>query len=78
MPEPTYDELKNAVDFLQSVRQEPSLLQYFDETILSLHDLSAWAQSIGYDLSDESLARALQLELRFRWAAVGHPALIPS
>lgn len=78
MPEPTYDELKNAVEFLQSVQQEPSLLQYFDEAILSLHDLSAWAQSLGYALSDESLAHALQLEIRFRWAALTYPALQPS
>lgn len=78
MPAPSYDELQHAVEFLQSVRQEPSLLQYFEEDILRLEDLSSWAQSLGYALSDESLAHALKLELRFRWAAVGHRALEPS
>lgn len=78
MPAPTRDELRYAVEFLQAVHQEPSLLQYFDETILSLVDLSDWAKSLGYELSEESLARALQLEVRMRWMSGHHRALEPS
>lgn len=78
MPASTPDELRYAVEFLQAVRQEPSLLQYFDETILSLVDLSDWAKSLGYELSEDSLARALQLELRMRWMSGHYRALQPS
>lgn len=57
------------MEFLSAVREEPALLHYFDEDILSLEDLSDWAQSLGYELSDESLIRALGTELNFRWAS---------
>lgn len=65
-------ELRSALEFLQAVRQDPSLLQYFDETILSLQDLRIWAESLGYTLSDASLIQALETQLNFRWATARH------
>jgi len=62
-------EVRAAMEFLSAVREDPSLLHYFEEDILSLEDLSDWAQSLGYELSDESLTRALETELHFRWAS---------